>query len=89
LFALVLAATEKCPLLTGDKALKAAADAENVEVHGTLWLITEMVRQGRISTQVTRGAYHRMRSNGRRLPWDKAERLLAEIEAAQTDRQKL
>lgn len=80
LFALVLAADEKCPLLTGDKDLKTAAEAENVEVRGTLWLVTEMVRTGRISPHVARGAYQRMRAHGRRLPWELAEQMVAELE---------
>jgi predicted nucleic acid-binding protein len=80
LFALALAASEACPLLTGDKDLRAAAAVEQVEVRGTLWLVTEMVRTKKISTQVARAAYQRMRDSGRRLPWDEAERLLADLD---------
>nr|WP_315251243.1 DUF3368 domain-containing protein [uncultured Duganella sp.] len=76
LFALVLAANENCPLLTGDKDLRIAAETEGVEVRGTLWLVTEMTRTGRISAQVARAGYQRMRDSGRRLPWDEAERML-------------
>src|ERR1700744_762004 len=36
LFALVLAAEEHCPLLTGDQDLRTAAANEHVEVRGTL-----------------------------------------------------
>ena len=82
LFALVLAASEACPLLTGDKDLKAAADKENIEVRGTLWLVTEMVTSGKITVHVARSAYQRMRAHGRRLPWSMAEQMLAEQEAA-------
>ena len=77
LFALVLAAEENCPLLTGDKDLKAAAESENVEVRGTLWLVEEMVRTGKISVQIARNAYLRMQVHGRRLPWKEAEDRLA------------
>ncbi|MFA7239654.1 MAG: DUF3368 domain-containing protein [Sulfuricellaceae bacterium] len=80
LFALVLAVKEQCPLLTGDKDLKVAAENENVEVRGTLWLINEMVRSGKITVQVARGAYQRMRAHGRRLPWDTAEQMLVVLE---------
>jgi hypothetical protein len=82
LFALVLAANENCPLLTGDKDLKAAAEAENVEVRGTLWLVNEMVRAGKITVHVARNAYQTMRTHGRRLPWDMAEQMLVALEAA-------
>ncbi|MBU6995887.1 DUF3368 domain-containing protein [Ferrovum myxofaciens] len=80
LFALVLAANEDCPLLTGDKDLRAAAENENIETRGTLWLVQEMMRTGKITVQVARGAYQRMRAHGRRLPWNLAELGLREIE---------
>jgi predicted nucleic acid-binding protein len=82
LFALVLASSEECPLLTGDKDLRAAAEAEGVTACGTLWLVTEMVRAQKISTQVARAAYQRMRDSGRRLPWDQAEQMLVDLDAA-------
>ncbi|MGC8530389.1 MAG: DUF3368 domain-containing protein, partial [Leptospirillia bacterium] len=73
----------ECPLLTGDKDLKAAAESEHVRVHGTLWLVSEMVRTGRISVLVARGAYHQMRVNGRRLPWDLVEKVLTTLDNEQ------
>lgn len=80
LFALALAEVETCPLLTGDSALRQAAEAEQVEVRGTLWLVLEMVREQRINVAVARAAFHQMRGNGRRLPWDSAEQMLAALE---------
>lgn len=82
LFALALAEVEKCPLLTGDAALRQAAETEQVEVKGTVWLISEMVREQRITVTVARAALHKMRTNGRRLPWDAAEQMLVALEAA-------
>jgi predicted nucleic acid-binding protein len=76
LFALALAENEACPLLTGDAALRQAAETEQVEVRGTIWLIAEMVREKRITVTVAKAALHRMRANGRRLPWDIAEKIL-------------
>ena len=83
LFALALAEVEKCPLLTGDAALRQAADAEQVEVKGTIWLIGEMVREQCITVAVARAALNKMRLNGRRLPWDAAEQMLVALDAAQ------
>ena len=80
LFALALAEKETCPLLTGDKALKMAAESENVEVRGTLWLVSVMVRAGTITVHVARAAFQKMRAQGRRLPWDTAEKMLAELD---------
>lgn len=58
LFALALAELEKCPLLTGDAALRLAAETEQVEVKGTIWLIGERVREQRITVAVARAALH-------------------------------
>lgn len=82
LFALALAEVEECPLLTGDAALRQAAETEHVEVKGTVWLISEMVREQRITTPVARAALQKMRINGRRLPWEAAEQMLGAIDAA-------
>ena len=75
LFALALAEHEQCPLLTGDAALRSAAETEQVEVKGTVWLVTEMGRKQCITATVARAAFERMRERGRRLPWDVVERL--------------
>ena len=81
LFALALAEDRRCPLLTGDAALRHAAETERVEVKGTVWLIGEMVREKRITFAVARAALHRMRVNGRRLPWEMAEQMLTALES--------
>ncbi len=78
LFALALAEMEKCPLLTGDSALRSAAETEKVEIKGTIWLIEEMIRKQKITRAVGRESIERMRNSGRRLPWDIAERILNE-----------
>lgn len=78
LFALALAEHAQCPLLTGDAALRSAAEAEHIEVKGTIWLVTEMVRQQCITVAVARAAFERMRQGGRRLPWDLVEKILKE-----------
>jgi predicted nucleic acid-binding protein len=76
LFALALAEHAQCPLLTGDAALRSAAQAEHIEVKGTVWLVGEMLRKKCITPAVARAAFQRMREGGRRLPWDVVERLL-------------
>ncbi len=76
LFALSLAMQENCPLLTGDKNLRKAADQERVQVHGTIWLISEMLREKIINLPVARIAFQKMKNAGSRLPWDEADKLL-------------
>jgi hypothetical protein len=80
LFALALAEHEQCPLLTGDAALRSAAEAERVEVKGTVWLVTEMVRKQCITATVARVAYKTMQEQGRRLPWELAQSMLKTME---------
>lgn len=76
LFALELARECNCPLLTGDKALRYAAENEGVEIRGTLWLVEQMVTERVITVAAARTAYNKMRDAGSRLPWAEAERRL-------------
>ena len=76
LFALSLALHEKCPLLTGDKNLRKAADQEGVQVHGTIWLVGEMLREKIIHPTVAHIAFQKMKNAGSRLPWDEVDKLL-------------
>lgn len=79
-FALALAVQERCPLLTGDKALKKAAEFESIMVRGTLWLVEMMVKHHLITIDQARSAYRRMEATGRRLPWTVAEAILQTLE---------
>lgn len=76
LFALALARQEECLLLTGDALMRALAEAEQCRVHGTLWLVAELLGDGRIRAARARRAYEAMRDAGRRLPWAEIERQL-------------
>lgn len=79
-FALALAKDKGCPLLTGDKALRKAAETEAVMVNGTLWVMEQMIHQQLITIAQAREAYQRMKESARRLPWALAESSLQEIE---------
>lgn len=74
LITLALASQEACPLLTGDSRLRQVCDVEKVDVHGTLWLVGQMIEQKVIGLAAARRAYRTMREAGRRLPWDEVER---------------
>ncbi len=76
LFALVAAKAMGALLLTGDRHLREAAEREGVAVHGTLWLLDEMVRLAVIPPLVAAQALERMLEKGGRLPWDKCEKRL-------------
>ena len=76
LLALALAWQEKCPLLTGDLRLRTAGQTEGVDVHGTLWLIEQMVKARTVAVRQAEEAYTKMREAGRRLPWGEVEQQL-------------
>lgn len=71
-FALALAQQEKCSLLTGDKNLRKAAEAEGVIVMGTIWIVDRMVSNQLITIEQAEEAYQCMQKARRRLPWEKA-----------------
>ena len=78
-FALALAKQVQCPLLTGDKALRIAAEREAMIAKGTIWLVKQLVVHQQINTEQARSAFEQMRNNGRRLPWSLVEQVLAEL----------
>ena len=79
LLALALAEQEGCALLTGDRHLRAAAEAEGVEVHGTLWLAEQAITAGALLPAELRELYRRMRDAGRRLPRQEVEAQLRRL----------
>lgn len=86
-FALALAKQQQCPLLTGDKDLRAAAENEAVVVMGTVWLLAQLVTQQIITAEEARTSLVLMQDAGRRLPWRKAEEHIAEAEKQLLDNQ--
>jgi|SRR5690625_1839710 len=78
-FALALAKQEHCPLLTGDRELRIAAQHENVVVAGTVWLVEAMVVHGLIDVNRAQTAYERMKDGGSRLPWAEARQRLPRV----------
>jgi predicted nucleic acid-binding protein len=75
-----LAKQEDCSLLTGDKSLRKAAEQEKVSVHGTIWLVEKLVRDGKISIAAAKAAYEQMKDAGSRIPWKRAKDGLRAIE---------
>ena len=86
LLALALAEQERCPLLTGDRDLRVAAEAEGVVVHGTLWLAEQAVAVGALPATALREVYRRMWATGRRLPWKTVDAQLRRMGVAALER---
>jgi predicted nucleic acid-binding protein len=74
LFALVLARSQGATLLTGDRHLRSAAESEGVKVHGTLWLIDELVGAGLLEKREAIERLSRMVRAGRRLPAEEVKK---------------
>jgi hypothetical protein len=79
LLALALAKQEKCPLLTGDGRLRTAGQTEGIEVHGTLWLIEQLIKASAITVRQVEAGYAKMREAARRLPWSDVDQQLCEF----------
>jgi predicted nucleic acid-binding protein len=79
LLALSLAKQERCPLLTGDRGLREAAEKERVEVRGTLWIMDRLFAEGILDYAKVHNAYEKMKQDNRRLPWDEVEAQLEKM----------
>lgn len=74
--ALALAKQEACTLLTGDANLRIVAGMEQVDVMGTIGLLSAMVENQLLTVDDALQALDRMKSGKRRLPWPEAEKVL-------------
>lgn len=79
LLALLIAQQQGCPLITGDKKLRKAAEQEKVEVRGTLSLVEDMVVYALITVAEAEAAYRQMRLAGSRLPWEDVKQQVARL----------
>lgn len=79
LLALVLAEDLKCPLLTGDRALRHLARQRGNDVHGTIWIVRQLLEASLISVSKGEAAFESMRADGSRLPWVEAYEMLADF----------
>ena len=83
LLTFALAHQEGGVLLTGDRDLRRAIEAEcarpggeSVEIHGTFWLIEQMLNEGILSFDEAKAAVERMKYGKRRLPWEIFDNLI-------------
>ncbi len=73
LFALSLAKQKNCRLITGDRALRRLSEDEGVQVHGTIWIVDQMLNAELINCEQAEEAYRLMIESGSRLPQDDIE----------------
>jgi len=75
-FALALAERTGRVLLTGEKRPRELARRRRVEVHGTLWVLEQMIAGGTLTSIRAADALERMLDSGCRLPEAEARSLL-------------
>jgi len=68
LFALALAKSRQMTLIAGDKDLRNAAEAEKVPVHGTLWVLDQLVNDRYLPPAVAVSSLSLIVERGARLP---------------------
>ena len=73
---LVLAQSMDALLLTSERHLRSIAEREGVPVHGTLWLLDEMISHHLVSPPVAAQALQQMLQKGSRLPSEECGRRL-------------
>lgn len=71
---LVVADNDNGILVTGDAALRDAAEGEGIEVHGTLWIVDALVVQEIVRKREAARALQLMMDGDRRLPQNEVER---------------
>jgi predicted nucleic acid-binding protein len=75
LFAMLLAEIQGTMLLTGDKRLRRIAEQEHdLQVHGTLWVLDQLIKRKLIPPSEASTALHKMNQSGSRLPKSESER---------------
>jgi len=79
--ALVLAQRSGRVLLTGEKRLRELARRNGVAVHGTLWLLEQMVRARVLTSGRAADALEKMLAEGCRLPETETRNLLRHLRA--------
>ncbi|MDP8233322.1 MAG: hypothetical protein P9M06_00760 [Candidatus Saelkia tenebricola] len=66
----------KAFILTGDSALKNYAESNKLEVHGILWVLDELIREGRITKKIANSKLTQLMEINSRLPKKECEKRL-------------
>jgi predicted nucleic acid-binding protein len=69
----------KCPLLTGDKKLRNEAEDLNIEVHGSIWVINELVEKQIVTAIQGIELLEKLKLINSSLPLDEIDKLLQRL----------
>ena len=68
-----------CPMLTGDQKMKEVAEKMNIEVHGSIWIIDELVAKALISSDKAVELLEQLLLTNSRLPKDEIEKRINKL----------
>jgi predicted nucleic acid-binding protein len=77
--AVVQAAQFGAAVMVDDAWGREIAEKNELEVHGTVWLVQQFYSLGLLSASATRESFALLRENGRRLPWSLVDTFLRSI----------
>lgn len=69
----------KCPLLTCDDKLRKEAIDNGIEVHGSIWVLTELEKQNIIGKQKTIELLEQLKTVNSRLPLDEMDKIIKRL----------
>lgn len=68
-----------CPMLTGDQRMREVAERMNIEVHGSIWIIDELVTKTLISSDKAIVLFEQLLLTNSRLPKDEIEKRINKL----------
>ena len=68
-----------CPMLTGDQRMREVAEKMNIEVHGSIWIIDELVTKTLISSEKAILLLEQLLLTNSRLPRDEIEKRINKL----------
>jgi len=66
----------QCPLLTGDKKLRKEAEELNIEVHGSIWVVSTLVEMELIQKSKAIELFEKLKLINSSLPFDEIDKLI-------------
>lgn len=69
----------KCPMLTGDRKMREVAEKMGLEVHGSIWIIDELIGNNLISTEKARILLEQLQLTNSWLPKDEIEKRINKL----------
>lgn len=69
----------KCPLLTCDDKLRKEAMDNGIEVHGSIWVVTELVKQNIVNNVKAIELLEQLKTVNTRLPFDEMDKIIKRL----------